>query len=653
MVRPTSFLSLRGLMLASLLFPSVALAQERGFKRVHDSDGAATYAGYAEKYALIVGVNEYSDEQLPDLRYAVSDAAAVRDILVETYRYPEENVTMLLDEDATGDNIKAALGRYLQSDIDEDSQLLVYFAGHGTTIGGQDTGQLGFLLPTNAKVGDFSSTFSTGLPMNDIQNLARAARPKHVLFLMDACYGGLAQTRSQMSSAFIQSALARKARQLITAGSADEEVIESAEWQHSAFTKVLIDALEEGLADSNLDGIITSMELFVYIQNRVPYWAQSQGGQQTPQFARLTPDDGTFLFINDDAALAALGSGDVGPQGLDEEAIARSFETPVQIRADVSNARVYIDGEEVGWLSEGVLDHSAAPGFYRIEVSKEKYQSDPQEVEIKPDTTMTVSFHMEPMFTVVDFSVEPHDAAVYVDGDFVGSGSFQEEIMRGRHEVAISKDGYRPYRESINVVQDSLRFHRVLDEIQMLLEIYSAPLGARVQLRGDSIGVTPHSVPLGYGTHRFLLSLDGHKDALLEVDVEESGTQRELVRMREATEVIARRTYRRELTGHAFGALLSGALAAGAYVGHRILADEYDRTPEDDGNKQLYGITRWVALGVSGTLVIHSLINVAGLITTDYNEILEKQVEVELNETSTLAFGYSLSNRSLGVSLTF
>jgi hypothetical protein len=416
---------------------------------------------------------------------------------------------------------------------------------------------------------------------------------------------------------------------------------------------VLIDGLEEGLADSNLDGIISATELFVYAQNRVPYWAQSQGGQQTPQFSRLTPDDGTFLFVRDEAALSDLGSRSDAILGLDEEVIADNFKTPLQIQSNVENARVYVDGKEVGWLSQGVFNHMMAPGFYRIELAKERYRSDPQEVEIQPDTSLVMTFDMRPTFTVVDFSVDPADAAIYLDGAFIGSGSFTEELARGRHSITISKDGYRPYTEDLNIVQDTLSIHRKLERIETRLELYSTPLGAKVHLDGEPLGVTPMNLSLGYGNHAILLNLDGYREHLLELDITESGSRREVIRLQETPEVIARREFKRQIRGHIVGTLVSGSIATGSYLGHRILSEEFEAAPDDDDHKVLYNVGRWTALGLAGISAINTLTNLYRLATADYNDILEKQLEIDLNQHLSFNVGYSLYSQSMSVGLTF
>jgi len=63
-------------------------------------------------HAVIIGINEYQDEKIPDLQFARADAEGVHQILTdpELGRIPPENVILLLDENATQQNIRSAIG---------------------------------------------------------------------------------------------------------------------------------------------------------------------------------------------------------------------------------------------------------------------------------------------------------------------------------------------------------------------------------------------------------------------------------------------------------------------------------------------------------------------------------------------------------------
>jgi len=132
-----------------------------------------------------------------------------------------------------------------------------------------------------------------------LKRLSNVSKAKHMLFLVDACYGGLAAVGSRglepaKTPNYIEKITNIKSRQIITAGGKDEKVFEKSEWGHSAYTKNLLSALEDGYADSNGDGYITADELGDYLSEKVSIDSENQ---QTPQSRRLTSHEGEFIFI--------------------------------------------------------------------------------------------------------------------------------------------------------------------------------------------------------------------------------------------------------------------------------------------------------------------------------------------------------------------
>lgn len=86
-------------------------------------------------WAVVVGINDYinfGDEIGGDLRGAVNDALAMRDVLVARHGVPSDNILMLLDHDATREAIKAALTEWLPSVVRPGDLVIFYFAGHGS-----------------------------------------------------------------------------------------------------------------------------------------------------------------------------------------------------------------------------------------------------------------------------------------------------------------------------------------------------------------------------------------------------------------------------------------------------------------------------------------------------------------------------------------
>ena len=249
---------------------------------------------YDNSYALIIGIDKYQNVQ--PLNYAVKDAESIQDILVNTFDFPEDNVTLLKNEEATKQNILKSFSEITKKAEDSD-RVLIFFAGHGETMDLPEGGEKGYLIPVE---GDSENLYLTGLPMEELRQIALISRAKHMLYLVDACYGGIAAVGlrgldSKRTPNYIDKITKDKSRQVITAGGRGEQVIEKPEWGHSAFTLNLKRGLQDSRADYNSDGYITANELGLFLREKVTIDSENQ---QTPQYGRMTSQEGEFVFIN-------------------------------------------------------------------------------------------------------------------------------------------------------------------------------------------------------------------------------------------------------------------------------------------------------------------------------------------------------------------
>ncbi|HJM46977.1 MAG TPA: caspase family protein [Candidatus Marinimicrobia bacterium] len=251
---------------------------------------------YSESWALIIGIEDY--QYVEPLSYAVDDAVDVSNILQEKYGFKEENVLLITDEEATRDNIMNGFQKILLQAGEKD-RIVVFYAGHGATYPLPNGGDMGYLIPVD---GDASkdNIFLTSISMSTMEELAKMSEAKHILYLVDACYGGLTlATRGlgqEQTPEYLRKMTKEKGRQVITAGGKDEKVMEKAEWGHSAFTKNLLHGLENELADANSDGIISGEELGTFIKTGVNI---DTDGQHIPQKGRMGSDVGEFVFISE------------------------------------------------------------------------------------------------------------------------------------------------------------------------------------------------------------------------------------------------------------------------------------------------------------------------------------------------------------------
>jgi len=248
---------------------------------------------YDDSWAVIIGIDKY--ENLSNLDYAVADAEAVQDMLVSKFDYKEENIKLLLNEEANKTNIVNVISD-VSLNAGKNDRILIFYSGHGETMHLPDGGEMGYLLPID---GSQDNLFASAIPMDDLTDFSNMSKAKHMLFLVDACYGGLAAVGERglepaKTPNYLEKITNIKSRQIITAGGKTEKVIEKSEWGHSAFTKNLLSALGERYADSNSDSYITADELGDYLSEKVTIDSENQ---QTPQSRRLTSHEGEFVFV--------------------------------------------------------------------------------------------------------------------------------------------------------------------------------------------------------------------------------------------------------------------------------------------------------------------------------------------------------------------
>ena len=247
-----------------------------------------------KSWAVVIGINEYQDPAIPRLKYAVADARAVGQEL-ERRGY---QVTLLLNDQATARVINTELRSKLRQRVGKQDRVVIYYAGHGLDDKVEGSQTMGYLLPVD---GEKENVPGTGISMGVVKEMADALPAKHVLFLIDACYGGVAgqQLRSlpKLSEAYVRQITRERGRQLMTAGGADQEALEASDGGHGLFTTYLLKGLAEGLADTNQDGVIPASELYAYVESRVFKDAHLRRHEQRPEFWTLSAEKGEFVFL--------------------------------------------------------------------------------------------------------------------------------------------------------------------------------------------------------------------------------------------------------------------------------------------------------------------------------------------------------------------
>ncbi len=284
---------------------------------------AETPSLYHESWAVVVGIDNYP--KWPRLQYAVNDANGIKEILLRKFKFKPDHVITLLNEEATREKILSALGDTLSnpSNVQRDDRVFVFFAGHGATRKLPSGRDLGYIVPVDADSQNFQGQ---SISMTNFQDISESIPAKHVFFVMDSCYSGLGFTRGAASSNYLQEVARRTARQMLTAGGANEEVADNGPNGHSVFTWTLLQGLE-GRADLNSDGYVSAAELAAYVGPGV-----SALSHQTPAFGNLPGSEGGEFIFELHPETEFLGQ--LSTQ-LDQEAIRLNSELD-RIRKDIA-----------------------------------------------------------------------------------------------------------------------------------------------------------------------------------------------------------------------------------------------------------------------------------------------------------------------------
>ena len=287
---------IRYLLIAVILLCTSATlhaAETRGL-RVIAKDPITNQTGevklYNKSYAVIIGIDQYQNlSPGRQLAYAVKDAEGISATLKKYFRF--DRIATLYNQDATKERIMKLLTSELPRDMGPEDAVFLFWAGHGNQDSSAD-GEIGYLIPYDGSADEIYKNIT----MTEIRDTVSKKLPaKHVFYAFDACYSGLLTTRavdtmSRRDLAYMKEITKERVRQVLTAGSKGQEVLDGGRNGHSVFTGRLIEILEAA------GDYITANEIQAIIKEKVYGDALGRGLNQKPDFGRLS-GTGDFVFI--------------------------------------------------------------------------------------------------------------------------------------------------------------------------------------------------------------------------------------------------------------------------------------------------------------------------------------------------------------------
>jgi tetratricopeptide (TPR) repeat protein len=293
--------------------------------------------GSGSTYAVVVGISDYQDEGIPDLRFADKDAEAFANFLRSPAggELDEEHLKLMTNEEVTLGKFDAALW-WLVDECKEGDKVIIYFSGHGD-VERRSRSQLGFLLcwdaPPLAYTG--GGTFPIYFLKEIISTLSLQNKAK-VTLITDACRSGKLAGSSiggaQATAANLATQYANEIK--ILSCQPDEYSIEGEQWGggRGAFSYHLIEGLY-GMADGNQDLSVSLMEIGRYLQDKVTTEVEPQSqvpmtvGNFKEKLAAVSPE--ILEKLKQSKQGLAVEFNTISTRGIEEEILA-SVDSTIQ-----------------------------------------------------------------------------------------------------------------------------------------------------------------------------------------------------------------------------------------------------------------------------------------------------------------------------------
>lgn len=249
----------------------------------------ALETGEAKLWSLLVGVNQYWDDNLPCLRYSAFDCQGLGSALTEaTQGFPRKELIIhhdFAEQSPTLEAVRASLQQIVTAAKPQDT-ILLYFSGHGVL---DPNSQQVVLCLTDTSKDDLRRT---GLSLPEVLQLLSNSPVNRQMLWLDACHSGdmtlrgakgeitgrpvLNPTR-QLVEVLRQRAAQSRGFYALLSCDQKQRSWEFPELKHGLFTYYLMRGLRGEAADSQ--GVIEADSLYKYVYHQTLQYIEKTNQQ--------------------------------------------------------------------------------------------------------------------------------------------------------------------------------------------------------------------------------------------------------------------------------------------------------------------------------------------------------------------------------------
>jgi uncharacterized caspase-like protein len=133
-----------------------------------------------KNYALLFATNAY--DNFKGLTNPISDARTIASELKESYGFETA-----VFENLSRDSMEIQIQNFMERKFSDEDQLLIFIAGHGEY---QERGKQGYIVARDSKTASVDPLRRTCLKHTDLNDDIDNIECKHILLVLDVCFGG-------------------------------------------------------------------------------------------------------------------------------------------------------------------------------------------------------------------------------------------------------------------------------------------------------------------------------------------------------------------------------------------------------------------------------------------------------------------------------
>ncbi len=222
----------------------------------------------AEKFALVIGIENYNEKRISPVKHAEADATGFAKVL-QLHGFEPTNIQLVISAAATKTTIESHLRRLFARATEED-QIIIFYAGHGFAENDHN-----YLTCADTVRGDL---VKTSVPLQKLLRKVRNSSCKRVLLFLDSCHSGFDIDESMRGilsdmtdDEFAEFLKDSQYHVLFAACNTDQYSYSTHHLGHGIWTYHIIEALK-GSALSALERkrFLTADSLQVYLSKEVP-----------------------------------------------------------------------------------------------------------------------------------------------------------------------------------------------------------------------------------------------------------------------------------------------------------------------------------------------------------------------------------------------